>query len=60
MKNLFKTKPNYRICLGFNADYAIPSLDLDTRIGTTKPDKQIDPKYIKIGDYKMMEEEIYD
>ena len=60
MKNLFKTRPNYRICLGFNADYAIPKEDLDTRIGSNKPDKQIDPKYIKIGDKQMMKEEIYD
>ena len=32
--NLFKPRPNYRMCLGFNADYAIPSLGLDTRVGT--------------------------
>ena len=60
MNNLFKTRPNYRICLGFNADYALPKEDLETRIGTKKPDKQIDPKYIKIGDKQMVKEEIYD
>ena len=39
MKNLFKTRANYRICLSLNADYAIMKTDLKSRIGTDDIEK---------------------
>ena len=56
MKNLFKTRPNYRICLGFNADYAIKKEDLDARVGTDDPESQIENKYIKIVSTRIVKE----
>ena len=60
MKNLFKPRPYYRICLGFNADYAIEKEDLDARIGTDDPESQIENKYIKVVSTKVVEEKIKD
>ena len=54
MKNIFNTRPNYRICLGFNADYALRKDDLDARIGTDDPESQIENKYIKVVSTKIV------
>jgi hypothetical protein len=56
MKNIFNTRPSYRICLGFNADYALRKDDLDARIGTDDPESQIENKYIKINNTKIIKE----
>ena len=49
MHYLFNTRPNYRICLGVNADFAFSEAEADARVGTKDPINQINPKYITIN-----------
>ena len=49
MHNLFNTRPNYRICLGINADFAFSEPEAEARVGTKDPINQINPKYITIN-----------
>ena len=49
MLNLFNTRPNYRICLGVNADFAFEKTEAKSRVGTTDPINQINPEYITIN-----------
>ena len=49
MHNLLNTRPNYRICLGVNADFAFAKVEANARVGTTDPINQINPKYVSIN-----------
>jgi hypothetical protein len=60
MHNLFSTRPNYRICLGINADFALSETEADARVGTKDPINQINPKYITINKSREIEELHYD
>ena len=47
MNNLFNTRPNYRICLGFNAEYAFATnTEVKARVGADIT--QVNPKYMSI------------
>ena len=60
MHNLFNTWPNYRICLGINADFAFSETEAEARVGTMDPINQINPKYITINNTREIEELPYD
>ena len=60
MHNLFNTRPNYRICLGVNADFVFSKAEAEARVGTIDPINQIDPKYITINGSRKIEELHYD
>ena len=60
MHNLFNTRPNYRICLGINADFAFSETEAEARVGTKDPINQINPKYITINKSREIEELHYD
>jgi hypothetical protein len=60
MHNLFNTRPNYRICLGVNADFAFSKVEAEARVGTKDPINQINPKYITINGSRKIEELHYD
>ena len=60
MHNLFNTRPNYRICLGVNADFAFSKSEAEARVGTTDPFNQINPKYITINGSREIKELHYD
>ena len=49
LHTLFNTRPNYRICLGVNADFAFAKTEAKARVGTTDPSNQINPEYITIN-----------
>jgi hypothetical protein len=49
LHTLFNTRPNYRICLGVNADFAFAKTEAKARVGTTDPINQINPNYISIN-----------
>ena len=59
MHNLLNTRPNYRICLGVNADFAFFEPEAEARVGTTDPINQINPKYITINKTSVIEENHY-
>ena len=56
MKHIFMTRPNYRICLGFNPDYVIMKDDLKSRIGNDDTDNHIESKYITIVKSEVVKE----
>ena len=43
MHILFNTRPNYRICLGVNADFAFAKAEAEARVVTTDPIIPINP-----------------
>jgi hypothetical protein len=49
MHTLFNTRPNYRICLGVNADFAFAKTEAKARVGKTDPSNQINPEYITVN-----------
>ena len=55
MHNLLHTRPNYRICLGVNADFAFAQLEAEARVGTTDPINQLNPKYVTIHKTSVIE-----
>ena len=59
MHNLLNTRPNYRICLGVNADFAFAKTEANERVGTTDPINQINPKYISINKTSVIEQNHY-
>ena len=59
MHNLFNTRPNYRICVGVNADFAFAKTEAEARVGTKDPNTQINPKYITINKISVIEENHY-
>ena len=56
MHTLFNTRPNYRICLGVNADFAFAKTKADARVGTSDPINQSYHKYISINKTSVIEE----
>ena len=52
MNDIFKTRPNYRICLGVNADFTFDKSEANARVGTKDPLNQINPEYIKVNKEK--------
>ena len=60
MHNLLNTRPNYRICLGINADFAFAKTEAEARVGTKDPINQINPKYSTINKTNVIEESHYD
>ena len=56
MHNLLNTRPNYRICLGINADFAFIEPEAEARVGTTDPKNQINPKYITLNKTSVIEQ----
>ena len=56
MHNLLNTRPNYRIYLGINADFAFAKTEANARIGTSDPINQINPNYISINKTNVIEE----
>ena len=56
MHNLFNPRPNYRICLGINADFSFSETEAEARVGTKDPINQINPKYITTNNIREIEE----
>ena len=59
MHTLLTTRPNYRICLGVNADFAFAKTEAEARVGTTDPINQINPKYATINKTSVIEQNFY-
>ena len=59
MHNLFNTRPNYRICLGVNADFAFAKTEAEARVGTTDPINQINLEYITLNKTSVREADVY-
>ena len=59
MHILFNTRPNYRICLGVNADFVFAKTEAEARVGTRGPTNQINPKYSTVNKTRDREENHY-